>query len=179
MLCWAGLEKRNKGRVYYSRVDIELINEQVKLFYSNLDEVEIQWDENAFIITEYVRLNIENQYRFFPLEEVKIIFKENGTYQMETELLFSPPEMDKKSLFHRLNANNALLKKMEKGISLSPSEQEDLYQIAPSYMLCYLNNLETAKEQLIRSQKLLRAQGESVYETFKDTQRILRKIKYN
>tara|TARA_X000000950_G_scaffold77553_2_gene97356 strand:- start:12790 stop:13926 length:1137 start_codon:yes stop_codon:yes gene_type:complete len=179
VLCWAGLEKRNKGRVYYSRVDIELINEQVKLFYSNLDEVEIQWDENAFIITEYVRLNIENQYRFFPLEEVKIIFKENGTYQMETELLFSPPEMDKKSLFHRLNANNALLKKMEKGISLSPSEQEDLYQIAPSYMLCYLNNLETAKEQLIRSQKLLRAQGESVYETFKDTQRILRKIKYN
>ena len=68
---------------------------------------------------------------------------------------------------------------MEKGISLSPSEQEDLYQLAPCYMRCYLNNLDTAKEQLIRSQKLLRAQGESVYETFKDTQRILRKIKYN
>ena len=156
-----------------------MINEQVKLFYSNLDEVEIHWTENEFIITEYVKLNINELEKFFPLEEVKIIFNENGSYQMEARLLFSPPELDKKSLFHRLNANNALIKKLEKGAVLNPAEQEDLYQLAPSYMLCYLNNIAVAKKQLLHAQEFLRRQGESVYETYKDTQRILRKIKYN
>ncbi|MDA0935627.1 MAG: DUF5929 domain-containing protein [Bacteroidetes bacterium] len=179
VVCWAGMEKKNKNKTYYSRVDIELINEQVKLFYSNLDEVEIHWTENEFIITEYVKLNINELEKFFPLEEVKIIFNENGSYQMETRLLFSPPELEKKSLFHRLNANNALIKKLEKGAALNPAEQEDLYQLAPSYMLCYLNNISVAKKQLLHAQEFLRRQGESVYETYKDTQRILRKIKYN
>ncbi|MGC6423226.1 MAG: ATP-binding protein [Flavobacteriaceae bacterium] len=179
VLCWAGIEKKVKDKTYYSRVDIELINEQVKLFYSNLDEVEISWDKDAFTITEYVQLGIHNDFRFFPLEKVAINFQENGTYQLQTELLFEPPRLDRATLLHRFNANNALLDKLEKKIPLSLVEQEDLYQLPSSYMLCYLNLIHAAKEQLHRSRPLLKSQGAAIYEAYKETQRILRKIKYN
>ena len=42
VVCWAGNKKKVREKVYYSRVDIELVNEQVKLFYSALDEVSIE-----------------------------------------------------------------------------------------------------------------------------------------
>ena len=41
VVCWAGNKKKVRDKMYYSRVDIELVNEQVKLFYSALDEVSI------------------------------------------------------------------------------------------------------------------------------------------
>lgn len=33
VVCWAGQLKKIKGKEYFSRVDIELINEQVRLFF--------------------------------------------------------------------------------------------------------------------------------------------------
>ena len=179
VVCWAGLQKTAKDRTYYSRVDIELINEQVKLFYSNLDEVEIAWTPEVFQITEYVRLRIQNSFKFFPLEAVQIRFSSNGSYTLHTQLLFEPPQLDKAYLLHRFNANNALLDKLEHKIPLNASENEDLYQLPASYMLCYLNLIHEAKDQLLRARPLLKAHSESVYESYKETQRILRKIKYN
>lgn len=72
---FAGQEtpKKNNGKIYYSRVDIELINEQVRLFYSALDEVEISMNENSFTTTEYVQLGLNNSTQYYPLETVTII----------------------------------------------------------------------------------------------------------
>ena len=179
VVCWAGLEKKVKNRTYYSRVDIELINEQVKLFYSTFDEVEIEWTADAFVITEYVRLGIEDRFRFFPLEEVRILFMENGAYQLQSNLLFQPPELDKKTLYHRYNANQALLEKLEKEIPLSSQEKQDLLQLPSSAMLCYLNTIHEAKDQLDRARPFLKKMGNDFYNNYKETQRILRKIKYN
>lgn len=58
-------------------------------------------------------------------------------------------------------------------------EDEDLYQLASGDMLCYLNLIHEAKEHLQWARPLLKNHSESVYETYKETQRILRKIKYN
>ena len=41
VLCWSGDKKQVKDEVFFSRVDIELVNEHVRLFYSTLDEVSI------------------------------------------------------------------------------------------------------------------------------------------
>ena len=179
VLCWAGIEKRVNDKTYYSRVDIELINEQVKLFYSNLDEVEIEWTQDAFVITEYVQLGVANTLRFFPLEKVTILFQENGTYQLQTQLLFEPPKLDRSTLLHQCNANNCLLDKLEKNLPLSIPEKADLFQLPATYMLGILNGIEEAKTQLARAKPLLKVQGSDMYEAYKETQRILRKIKYN
>jgi hypothetical protein len=52
VICWAG--KKNTRQDILSRVDIELINEQIKLFYSDQDVVTITYDEDTFTIIEYV-----------------------------------------------------------------------------------------------------------------------------
>ena len=179
VVCWAGLKKKVKDKVYYSRIDIELINEQVKLFYSALDEVEIEMNEDSFSIIEYVRLGLYGDKDYFPLEKVSIDFSENGVYSIETELLFEAPQYDKKTLHHIYNSNNILLEKIKNKQWLNSNEKKDILQLPATYMLCYLNDFEEAKNKLVESQPYLLDYGESVYLLYKESMRILRKIKYS
>lgn len=179
VLCWAGITKRVKNETYYSRVDIELINEQVRLFYSALDEVSITYSEDHFTITEYVHLGLNNQFRYYPLEEVTISFRDNGFYSIDTQLIFEPPRFNKKTLFHIYNANNALVDKLKKGIPLRPSEEKDLEQLPATYLICYLNEFSDAKKKLLEAKPYLKQKDGNVYQSFKESVRILRKVKYS
>lgn len=180
ILCWAGIPKKVKEKTYYSRVDIELINEQIKLFYSVLDDVLIEYDENQFVITEYVSLGLNDKTSFYPLERVSINFEENGYYKIERQMLFVPPEFNRKMLFHIYNSNLALIAKMRKGLELSSRDLKDLENIPSTFMICYLNGFDDAKEQLIAAKPLLKAaENKIVYIAFKEVMRILRKMKYD
>ncbi len=179
VICWAGNMKTVDDDTYYSRVDIELINEQVRLFYSALDEISIDYSEDYFKIVEYVHLGLNDQYKYYPLEEVVISFKENGLYQMDTTLIFKPPRFDKKTLHHIYNANCAVIKKLKKGIPLSPSERKDLAIVPATLMICYLNDFSDAREKLEESKPFLKQIGGKVYQSYKESVRILRKVKYN
>jgi len=179
VVCWAGNPKMVKEQTYYSRVDIELINEQVRLFYSALDEVSISFSEDFFKIIEYVHLGLNKKYKYYPLEEVVITFQENGFYSIETELIFEPPQFNKKTLHHIFNSNNALVEKLRKNIALNPTEQKDLKNVPANYLICYLNDFKEAKERLFKAKLMLREADESIYESYKETVRILRKMKYN
>lgn len=179
IVCWAGLENKVKETRYYSRVDVELINEHVKLFYSAHDEVEIEVNEDSFKLIEYVRLGFNNSFKYYPLEQTSFLFDDKGSYQVDTAFLFNPPKFEKKLLFHIYNANNNLCDTLKKGISLSASEKKDIINLAPTYMLCYLNGFEEAKDKLKELSVLMKKQGEKAYQSLKYTQRILRKIKYH
>lgn len=179
VVCWSGLKKEVKQRTYYSRVDIELINEQVQLFYSNFDEVEIDSTEDAFIITEYVCLVLNDKKKYYPLEEVKITFEENGSYRIESQLLFDPPKMDNITLLHLFNTNNTLLKKLEQQHPLNAEEKQDLSNLCSVYMLCILHKIPKASSQFEKAKPLLKHYKEELYLNYKHTQRILRKVKYN
>jgi hypothetical protein len=52
IICWAGIPKKFETKSIYL-ADIELINEQIKLFYSAQDVVTIEYDEDSFTIVEY------------------------------------------------------------------------------------------------------------------------------
>lgn len=179
VVCWSGKTRKVEDKLYYSRVDIALINEQVKLFYSELDEVSISISKDHFRILEYVHLGLKNHFRYYPLEEVSIHFKDNATYEMETKVVFEPPQFDKKSLFHIFNSNNILLEKLEKEIALSPSEEKDLQNLPSTYLLCFFNGFGQAIEKLEIAKPLLKDYKHSVYQSYKDSMRILRKVKYN
>ena len=179
VVCWAGHTKEVKGKTYYSRVDIELINEQVKLFYSALDEVSILYTDDYFKITEYVHLGLNNQFQYYPLEEVTINFKENGFYNIDTQLIFEPPKFNKKTLHHIYNANNTLVEKLQKNIPLRPSEEKDVRHLAETYLICYLNDFNDAKKKLLATKPFLKERGGKAYQAFKESVRILRKVKYN
>ena len=179
VVCWAGNIKKLKDKTYYSRVDIELINEQVRLFYSTLDEVSIVFSEDEFKITEYVHLGLNNEFKYYPLEEVSITFQENGSHQIESELVFEPPRFNKKTLHHIYNSNNSILEKMKKNIPLTSSEKKDLRSLPATYLICYLNDFSDAKARLFEAKPFLKSFNENVYQSFKESVRILRKVKYN
>ena len=178
VICWAGIPKRSRNKTYLSRVDIELINEQIKLFYSALDVVEITFDDDTFTIIEYVPLGLNDKTSYYPLEKKTIHFQDNGYYKIDNEMLFQPPKFNKKMLFHIYNSNISLLKKLEKGIVLTIREQKDLEHLPSTFMICYLNGFEDAKQKLISAKTLLKPFG-SVYLSFKEALRILRKMKYD
>lgn len=179
VVCWAGMEKKVKDRLYYSRVDIELINEQVKLFYSTYDEVEIVYDENSFSLIEYVRLGLNDSYKYYPLEQVNLSFDNNGTYQIQSDFLFSPPEFEKKQLHHIYNNQKALLSRLNQKSKLTQTQIKEIENLPATLMLCYLNGFEEAKELIYNAQNTLRGLNEKAYQNYKDTMRILRKIKYH
>jgi hypothetical protein len=178
VICWAGVAKKSRDKTYLSRVDIELINEQIKLFYSAQDVVEITFDDDTFTIIEYVPLGLNDKTSYYPLEKQTIHFHDNGYYKIEREILFQPPEFNKKMLFHIYNANVALLKKLQKGLSLSARENKDLENLPSTFMICYLNGFEEAKQKLIDAKVLLKPFNQ-VYLSFKEALRILRKMKYD
>lgn len=179
VVCWAGYQKKLKDQTYYSRVDIELINEQVKLFYSALDEISIEYDEDSFTILEYVQLGLGKLQKYYPLEEVTITFSENGTYQLNSELVFEPPQYDKKALYHIFNANQAVLEKLRSNIDLNAAEKRDLEHLPDTALLCYLNGFEEAKEFMENARPILKSADEKVYQSLKEALRIIRKVTYN
>ena len=180
VICWAGVPKRIRDTTYLSRVDIELINEQVKLFYSALDVVSIQYDEESFTITEHVPLGLNDKTSYYPLEQQKISFFDNGYYKIENQMLFEPPVYNKKMLHHIYNSNVTLLTKLQKGLAISDREEKDLENLPSTLMICYLNGFGDAKQKLIDAKPHLKAQkSTTVYLSFKEAMRILRKMKYS
>ena len=178
VICWAGIPKKSRDKTYLSRVDIELINEQIKLFYSAQDVVEITYDDDTFTIIEYVPLGLNDKTSYYPLEKQTIHFQDNGYYKIDREMLFQPPKFNKKMLFHIYNANIALLSKLQKGHSLSEREHKDLENLPSTFMICYLNGFEEAKQKLIDAKVLLKPFNQ-VYLSFKEALRVLRKMKYD
>jgi hypothetical protein len=179
VVCWAGIPKRVKDNTFYSRVDIELINEQVRLFYSALDEITIDFNDDCFKIVEYVKLGLHSGAKYYPLEELTIIFNENGSYSIESNLIFEPPQFNKKSLFHIYNTNNTLIDKLKKKVTLTPRETKDMTNLPATYLLCYLNGFEDAKEKMEVAKPYIKEYSEKVYSSYKEVLRILRKVSYS
>lgn len=179
VMCWAGQRKIVKENEFFSRVDIELINEQVRLFYSALDEVSIKFNEHSFQIIEYVNLGLQNQDKYFELESTLISFDDNANYNIETTLLFEPPKYDKKVLHHIYNSNNAILKKIKNGTPLHKDERLDIKNLPQTYLICYLNGFVDAMDVLNQAKSQLKSYSDEVYTAFKEANRILRKMKYS
>jgi hypothetical protein len=178
VICWAGNYKKVHDKIFLSRVDIELINEQIKLFYSAQDVVTISYDDTTFTITEYVPLGLNDKTSYYPLEKQTLRFFDNGYYKIDREMLFEPPEFNKKVLFHVYNSNLSLLKKLQTEITLSDNEFKDLENLPSTFMICYLNGFEEAKQKLIDAKLLLKPYP-TIYLSFKEALRILRKMKYD
>lgn len=179
VICWSGHKKTIENQTFYSRVDIALINEQVRLFYSTLDAVEISYNKDSFEIIEYVNLGLNGENTYFKLEKTTITFGNNAAYSIGSELLFSPPQYDKKALHHIFNANNALMERLKQGADLTSVQIKDLKNVPATYLICYFNGIEAALTRLQAAKPLLHKHSDAVYALYKESMRILRKAKYN
>ena len=160
-------------------MDIALINEQVRLFYSILDAVEISYDNDSFKIIEYVNFGLNGQNTYYELEATTITFGNNAIYNIDSQLLFKPPQYDKKILHHIFNANNALMNRLKQGKPLTETQVKDLKNVPATYLICYFNGFEEALTQLQAAKPLLYKHSDEVYALYKESMRILRKAKYS
>ncbi len=179
VLCWAGKQKRRNKELFYSRVDIELINEQIKLFYSTLDDVKIEFTENKFIITEYISLGFRTRQKYYPLEKTVFSFKPNGRYNIDVQLLFRPPIYKEDRLHHFYIYYSSIAEKLKANSILTEKEVLDVRNLPTVYLLCSLNGVSEAKEQLLELKEILRNREDKMpYTQYKKAIRILRKLKY-
>ena len=177
VVCWAGKKNIVRNETYFSRVDIELVNEQIKLFYSDQDEVIISYDEDSFTISEYVKLGLNDKTSYYPLEKLTFFFYDNGYYKMETKMFFEPPQYNKKVLHHIYNSVLISIQKLQKNKEVTEME---VLQIPSTLMICYLNDFKDAKHKLIEAKSVLKSyKNPLAYIYFKESLRILRKMKYN
>lgn len=179
VVCWAGRKREHKGETFYSRVNIELINEQVKLFYSDLDEITIYVDRSSFKILEYVHLGAYEKSHYYPLEEVNIIFKNSMSYEIESRMLFDPPKLSAENLINIEETNDALLEKLAAGKRLDTLEEKKLLRLPGTYLLCHFNGVKGVMDKLLRAKPILKPHSKGVYARFKESFRILRKVKYS
>lgn len=178
VICWSGKMKQKKDINYYYRVDIEMVNEQVRIFYSALDEVQITYDEDSFSILEFVELGLGERQAYYPLERQTLRFFPNGTYKLETKILFNPPYYDRRTLHHIYNSNLSLLAKISKGAHVSGRELIDLRNLPETMLICQFNNVGEPMEKM-KAQRLQLKNYPDTYKAFKESLRILRKVKYN
>lgn len=179
VVCWAGIPKKQHNNTYFSRVDIELITEQVKLFYSDLDEVMIDYDNDSFTIVEYVSLGLGTEIKHYPLEKTQILFKENGTYRIDTSLMFAPPLFNLKLLHHVFNNSKFLVKKIQNYGLFTQDERLEIDALPQTLLLCYLNGFLDAKVLLEKIKPFLKGTYATSYTNLKEAQRIIRKVRYN
>ena len=121
------------------------------------------------------------QNTYFELEKTTITFGNNAAYSIGSELLFSPPQYDKKALHHIFNANNALMERLKQGADLTSAQTKDLKNVPATYLICYFNGIEAALTRLQAAKKPLlhKATAKPCIALYKESMRILRKAKYN
>ncbi len=178
VVCWSGRMVRRDGKIFYSTVDIELVNEQVKLFYSSLDLVKLEVLPDSFKITEFIKLGLQDREQLHLLEERVIMFKPNGTYSIKNKVLFKPPYYDRTTLHHLYNHNRLLLDKLSKGHALTTDQLNDLERLPATMLICQFNNVGEPLDKMRHYKQYLKPH-KKVYELFKEVYRIRRKIKYN
>ena len=180
VLCWAGEKKTINQKEYFSRVDIELINEQVRLFFSSLDDVQISYNKQSFIVTEYILLGLDENEIHYPLEKTIIDFKNNGKHTIVKEFLFEPPKYDPVIIDHIYANSNKIVSKIVDDIPLSVLEHEDVFRLPRNYLLCYLNGLLDASELLEKAKYYIKnLEDKTTYIELKEVMRVIRKVKYN
>ncbi len=179
VLCWAGERKIINEQEFFSRVDIELINEQVKLFFSALDDVQISYNNHTFIVEEYIYLGLEKQEKYYPLEKTIINFKNNGKHNIVKEFLFEPPVFNEEIMIHIYNNCNLIVQKIVQKKSLTVTEQEDILRLPTNYLICYLHGFLDVVEQLKKAKTYIKnLANKTTYIKYNEALRIIRKVKY-
>ncbi|ARV06959.1 AAA family ATPase [Polaribacter sp. SA4-10] len=180
VLCWAGEKKIINGEEFFTRVDIELINEQVRLFFSSLDDVQISYNNKSFIITEYILLGIDKNETHYPLEKTIINFKANGQHDIVKEFLFIPPKLDIHIISRIYENCKSIIKKIVGDIALSVIEHDAILSLPTDCLICFLHGFIDAPEQLKKAKNFLKnLEDKTTYIKYKEAMRVVRKMNYN
>lgn len=151
VICWRGFHEKE----FFSEVDVQIINEEVRLFFSAVLNVKIHISEDEFKITEYRNLGYGDNFRYYPYAETIISFGNTGEYSIKRKNVFTPPLYPKNEIVSLYQKTKILEKKYLATKTLSPEEYQFWEGIANYYLICYFNGIPEAKQDLYDSRKYL------------------------
>jgi hypothetical protein len=75
---------------------------------------------------------------------------------------------------------NKIISKISKEKTLSVLEHEDVFRLPTNYLICFLNGILDAGEQLKKAKNYIRnLEDKTTYIKYKEAIRVIRKVKYN
>jgi hypothetical protein len=156
VLCWSGYCEvpYSSNEQFYSEVDIQLINEGTRLFYSAMNFVKISITEVEFKIDEYVYIGTDDQTQLYPFESTKIIFSDNGTYHISRRYIFTPPIFTK----DKIDDLYRKTKEYEKKYLSKNFKEEDwgfFGGVAGYYLTCFFNGIDQARQDFYEAYSYL------------------------
>jgi len=87
---------------------------------------------------------------------------------------------DPKIIHHIYENSNQIVAKIENKVPLSVTEHEDVFRLPNNYLICYLQGFLDAKEQLEKAKDYIKnLKNKTTYIKYKDTLRVIRKLKYH
>ena len=78
-----------------------------------------------------------------------------------------------------MKRNEHLISKITNKIELSQKELQTIVDLPTTYLICFLNGRLDALYQLEDAKVLIKSFSEEINRKYKDTLRVIRKIKYN
>ena len=148
VLCWSGW----KGLNFYSEVDIHIINDGVRLFFTANTDVKIEIHEDVFSIEENVYLGYDEKSFYVPFEVTFIRFDDIGSYSITKEYVFEPPVFPRDEmldLYKRCKGEEHDVLANDKDDNSVPFNEG----IALYFFVCYLNGIHEAREDFLRSRQ--------------------------
>ena len=94
----------------------------------------------------------KHAYKLLPFEKTTIKFSTNGKYSIIKKIVFTPPKLDKDFTHSLYCKSKNFEQKIKCGEKLSSNEDYNFgRELAANFLLCYLNGIKEAKEDLVNS----------------------------
>lgn len=163
VVCWAGYPSDYKDEQYLSEVDIRILNEGSRFFYSAMQWVRLKMSDNDLCVTEYVILGFGDNYKLYKLEATILSFEENGRFTSQTKIIFDPPKFDNSQIKKLYIHAKELEQKIINGYKIQTTDDLSEYEgLANYFLICYLNGIQESKKDLINSKNYLDGSGAEV-----------------
>lgn len=152
VVCWAGYPMEDG---FLSEVDIQIINEETRLFFSAIKEVKINITEEEINIVEFQRLGFGDRFDNYEVYSTTIHFADNGTYKIDKKFIFNPPKFQTEVIEQLYKKAKKFEFKYKSGEKIETKEWEFGEGLANYYFLCHLNGIKEARQDFIDSREYL------------------------
>jgi len=138
IICYSGWEDIENGKLLLSEVNISLVTEGVKIFWSALQYVNIYFDDKIFTIEENIMLFWSGKKFFAPYETTVISFNNDATYNIEKSFIFKTPDIPPKEIVDFVKSYKSIEKNEPNRLEILPYE----------LLIATLNGSVAAREEL-------------------------------
>jgi hypothetical protein len=152
-VCWSGWPDTYGDKKCYCEVDIQIINENKRIFFSAVHYVDVKIMDTSMKVIRFEPLGFDDNFKLYPIEETRIIFQSNGTYKITENFIFSPPQFEKKKVIELYSRTKRYVENFKKK---RVSDEDDFGEgIANYFLICYLNGIDEARDDFMDGRNYL------------------------